>query len=617
MTKFFKILKQFFKNFDYFGTTIHFSIKNKYKYHSATSGIFFILFIFILFIYTFINILPFLEKKYMSIIYYNNHIYKTDKINFKNYSFTFAFGIESDGKVNTEEILNNFSLSINYVVLNRTGGIFNKNKTKLNLKFCNESDFYNKHNNSFNNLNLQNLFCLTSYDFEIEGFYSDILYKYFEINMNAKNTDDFNFYKYLTTNTDLKFSLYYTDFSINLNNHKNPEYSFIDGVFIQINPVTLTKQEIFLNLYKFENYENLIFNSHTDSYYLGFSRTHEYIMYKSEERFETKIDDYEKFAKFFIRADTKRCMIERHYMKFTEFIANNIAIFNGLFLLINNLMESFNNFFAYNSIMKKIYIFKEDKKSLNYRQNKIFLEKFKYCQTQKNYFQTNEDYFYNNNSKLDYKLSSYNEFSNCENKSENLILLRSKIINNININFKKQITNSNQTKNKDLIFKCSGIDNISKNKFRTLNTIHLKYKNNKRIELKLKFYFFEFFILRFFPCLMWKKIMLKNSLIKIGKNILFNQIDINNYIKNLQILQIFYYIFLESYQDNFIKILSKPIISCNNKINNNNYINMDNINIKNNDILELNKLFKKINKNKMEKRMMNIIQKNLKDIYEE
>ena len=84
MTKFFKILKKFFKNFDYFGTTIHFSIKTQNKYHSATSGIFFILFIFILFIYTFINILPFLKKNNMSIIYYNNHIYKTDKINLKN-----------------------------------------------------------------------------------------------------------------------------------------------------------------------------------------------------------------------------------------------------------------------------------------------------------------------------------------------------------------------------------------------------------------------------------------------------------------------------------------------------------------------------------------------------
>ena len=148
-----------------------------------------------------------------------------------------------------------------------------------------------------------------------------------------------------------------------------------------------------------------------------------------------------------------------------------------------------------------------------------------------------------------------------------------------------------------------------------INIIHLKYKNNKRIELKLRFYFFEFFILRFFPCLMWKKIILKNSLIKIGKNILFNQIDINNYIKNLQNLQLFNYIFLESYQNNFIKILSKPIISYNNKINNNNQIYMDNINIKDNDISELNKIFKKINKNKKKKRMMNIIQKNLKDIY--
>ena len=191
MGKNFKILKNFFKNFDYFGTIIHFTIKNRNKYHSATSGIIFILYIFISFIYILINILPFLEKKYMSIIYYNNHIYKTDIMNLKNYSFTFAFGIEHEGVINSENLLNNFSLALNYVVLNRTGGAYLKNKTKIGYKFCNESDFYYKHNSTFTFLNLQNLFCLNSYDFDISGFYSDILYQYLELNLNVKNTDNF------------------------------------------------------------------------------------------------------------------------------------------------------------------------------------------------------------------------------------------------------------------------------------------------------------------------------------------------------------------------------------------------------------------------------------------
>ena len=616
MGKNLKNIKNFLKNFDYFGTIIHFTIKNRNKYHSATSGIIFILYIFISFIYIFINILPFLEKKYMSIIYYNNHIYKTDKINFKNYSFTFAFGIENDGIVNTEELLNNFIISVNYVVLNRTGGNFIKNKTKLNMKFCNESDFYYKHNNSFNNLNLQNLFCLTSYDYEIEGFYTDIIYKYFEINLNAKKTDNYKYYKHLTTNTDLKLVFYYTDFSINLNNHKNPELSFIDELFIQINPISLTKQEIFLNLYKFENFENIFLNSHTDSYYLGFSRIHEYIMYKSQERFETKIDDYDKFAKFFIRADTKRSMIERHYMKFTEFIANNIALFNGLFLLINALMELFNNFFAYNSIMKKMYVFKEDKKSFNFKQKKIFLEKIKF---NKNSTLQNENEFYNNN-KLDLRSSSCNDYSNSENKSENILLLKSRILNNINFIFKKKINNSN---NKDLIYSYLNYDKNSKNKNKinttSINILYLKNKNLNNINkknLRLKFSVFEFFILKFFPCLMWKKLYLKNSLLNNGKLFLFNQMDIYNYLKNLQYLQIFYYIFLESYQNNLIKILSKPIISYKNVINNNN-INMDFKNIKNKDIIELNKLVQKIEKTNIEKRIMNIIDQNIKNIYDE
>jgi hypothetical protein len=65
-------------------------------------------------------------------------------------------------------------------------------------------------------------------------------------------------------------------------------------------------------------------------------------------------------------------------MKFTEFIANNVAIFNGFLLLLNMLMDLFNTFFAFNNIMKNIYVFKDDKKSLNLKQKEIFLEKIKF-----------------------------------------------------------------------------------------------------------------------------------------------------------------------------------------------------------------------------------------------
>ena len=34
---------------------------------------------------------------------------------------------------------------MNYVILNKTGGIFKKIKTNLNFKICEESDFYHKH----------------------------------------------------------------------------------------------------------------------------------------------------------------------------------------------------------------------------------------------------------------------------------------------------------------------------------------------------------------------------------------------------------------------------------------------------------------------------------------
>ena len=621
-----KYIKMFFKSFDYFGTTIQFRYKKQKKYHSATSGIIFLSFIIISFIYIFINILPFLQKKYMSIIYYNNHIYKTDIMNLKNYSFTFAFGIENEGVINSEDLLNNFSLALNYVVLNRTGGAYLKNKTKIGYKFCNKSDFYYKHNSTFTFLNLQNLFCLNSYDFDISGFYSDILYQYLELNLNVKNTDNFAHYKYLSTNSDLKLVLYYTDFSINLNDHKNPELSFLDEVFIQIQPSILTKQEIYFNLYKFENYENLIFNSHTDSYHIGFSRTHEYLMYKGEDRFETKIDDYDKLAKFFIRADTKRTMIERHYMKFTEFIANNVAIFNGVLLLLNMLMDLFNTFFAFNNIMKNIYVFKDDKKSSNLKQKEIFLEKIKFFSVL-----PNQEYVYNNNNSNHYNINnnhckinyskkySINSSEDCcskfDIKSENILLSKSKskIIKKINLIFDNKLNYSNS--NKDIIYK---YDNNSKSKHEyessNINIVNIRSMITKKEKLNVHFKFsvFEFLMIKFFPCFVWKQLKIKNSLLLKGNTLLYHQLDILTYLKNLLYFQMMNYILLESYQNNLIKVLSKPTISHN--FNHNYYINTETKTLNNEDFLELNKIKNKSNQSAMEKRIINILDNNIKEI---
>ena len=72
------------------------------------------------------------------------------------------------------------------------------------------------------------------------------------------------------------------------------------------------------------------------------------------------------------------------------------------------------------------------------------------------------------------------------------------------------------------------------------------------------------------------------------------------------------YILLESYQNNLIKVLSKPTISHN--FNHNYYINTETKTLNNEDFLELNKIKNKSNQSGMEKRIINILDNNIKEI---
>lgn len=111
------------------------------------------------------------------------------------------------------------------------------------------------------------------------------------------------------------------------------------------------------------------------------------------------------------------------------------------------------------------------------------------------------------------------------------------------------------------------------------------------------------------PILSWKKLKKKNSLFKKGKDKLFFQLDVLNYLKHMQLLDILNYILLNNEENIIVQFLSKPSISLAQKKDIQDKLNsVNSINLKEADELffATKQLFEKKEKSPMEKRLLKL-----------
>ena len=88
-----------------------------------------------------------------------------------------------------------------------------------------------------------------------------------------------------------------------------------------------------------------------------FSRTEEYSLYKGLNRGVKKPNDYMNYARFYIRADTKKTEIKRRYQKVMEIYADASSLLVALFYILVIVFDYINSFYAEHSLTKKLFFF--------------------------------------------------------------------------------------------------------------------------------------------------------------------------------------------------------------------------------------------------------------------
>ena len=588
-----KLLRNFFCHFDFFGVDYSFYYKNKQKYFSATGGIAFLIFFFASLIYILLNLNSLIKRTSMSIIYYDTPINETDSFSFDNYSISLSFGITCG---NYNEIINPtlhddlFSLEFKHTKLTKENGHKIKKKLNIPLKLCNYSNFYNKYNKSFDSLGLSTLYCPDFTNESIHGIYSDEEFAYYEIGVKSRKTDDIFYYTNLFTNHDCKLMLYYLNVGTNIYDYNEPITKAIDLQFIQLSPIEYNKLNVYFQIIKFSSDENYFLENYKTKYFVDYSRNELYNVYVGPDRFELKGNDYDNFAKIFLRADTQRKLVSRRYLKFYEFIANMYSLIKAVQFLISVFVIQLNLFYSHQSVIKKIFYIKDiNNKNQMPKHFDIILDNYK----QKYYKEPN-------NKNINSEKINYVATSQILNKQTNNLILENNYVNSPNKkllsnkslkpqmnlfdiqlnhkNLSKYSNNNNliDNSNQALNNKIQNNGNVSFDKqnesYLTRKATYLiqnkiekiKIMKNKK-DVNFDFNIIELTIKFFCPLLAWKKLRDKNNLLKIAKKKFIYNFDIITFFKNMQMVELMNFILLDKYQFVMFKFLSKPFISLNNK----------------------------------------------------
>ena len=561
-----KNIRKLLKKFDFFGVQFGFHYKSKSKFHTVTGGLFFIIFVIIAITYISLNIKSFIIRQNISLIYYNKQLDITDKITFENYSIAYAYGVSCDNVEPDFSIYDYIKLSLNFIILNKTGGIYNKTIIPINSDYCNESDFYNEFNSSFLSNSLQNFFCPKEKNFTMSGIYANEIFQYYEIGVSIKSDNEslFEELNNVLENSECRYEVFHIDTSINVYDYKNPVRRFVTGEFTVLKPDEFMKMNIYFKTIIFNSDENYLFNQHGNKYYLSFSSYEIYSSKKGYDRLVTKRKDFDKLAKIYFRSANEQNIVNRKYMKLSEFAANMFSLISTYYIILYAFLTYINTFYSEQSIMKKIYQFKDNKnlKSrmiIEYFKSKLLNEKTIYLKA-KNKIKNCLGYTFcenNNINKNILKLTTEN--------SKNLInnSLRHSYIMNVSNNKTNLLLNINNTK-QDLNY-LEGI----KNNFKKANNYKQqigKLKINKKEYICLDYNIFEILIQFLCPCISWRKLKEKNIMLQKGREKFFLHLDILSYLRKMQQLDLLCYTLLNPRELNMINFISKPSISLVNEI---------------------------------------------------
>ena len=595
-------ISEFIKGFDCFGVQYGFHYKSEENYTSVIGGVVTLLFSIFALWYFITNFISFVKRENINSVYYTMTTSKTDIINFKNFSYGIAFGISCDNDYNDHSIYDYLSLKLDHVKTTTDENGSNRIKTSIDYVKCDKSKFFDLLDAEYDRLQLDNFYCVNDEqsNLNIQGIFGNEIFEYFQFDVVIKDLSKFDEIKEILMNKECQFNFFHSSFAIDVSDYSHPVTPFLISSYFDFTPDSLNSVNYYFSLTNFETDKNILLNNPKTQFFLGKSKEENFRIYKGLNRNNENIDDVDVLAKIHLRADTSVTMVSRQFEKIGEFVANVTELIEQILLIFIAVFGFLDTFYAYHAVISDLFVFKGNENE----NTKLFIKNIK--KIQKN----NE---INEKDKIsDNKNNSLNKNNNSINKNNNSINK-----NNSNIEMEKLNINESEN-NKNLIPKK---ENQTETKLpSTQNT-----NNNKNVEFinkaELNYNVFEIYFMSIFSCCLCKNLKKKKEIYDKSTEILFTKMDIIEYLKNMQILNVLNKLILSKEERNILKFLSKPSINVNedeNDENNNNFDCIFTSNLNENEIKDFWKnyddLKNKNNKNDIQNRLSEYTTNNLNNL---
>ena len=592
-------ISEFIKGFDCFGVQYGFHYKSEENYTSVIGGVVTLLFSIFALWYFITNFISFVKRENINSVYYTMTTSKTDIINFKNFSYGIAFGISCDNDYNDHSIYDYLSLKLDHVKTTTDENGSNRIKTSIDYEKCDKSKFFDLLDAEYDRLQLDNFFCVNDEqsNLNIQGIFGNEIFEYFQFDVVIKDLSKFDEIKEILMNKECQFNFFHSSFAIDVSDYSHPVTPFLISSYFDFTPDSLNSVNYYFSLTNFETDKNILLNNPKTQFFLGKSKEENFRIYKGLNRNNENIDDVDVLAKIHLRADTSVTMVSRQFEKIGEFVANVTELIEQILLIFIAVFGFLDTFYAYHAVISDLFVFKGNENE----NTKLFIKNIK--KIQKN----NEI-----NEKDKISENSLNKNNNSINKNNNSINK-----NNSNVEMEKLNINESEN-NKNLIPKK---ENQTEAKLpSTQNT-----NNNKNVEFinkaELNYNVFEIYFMSIFSCCLCKNLKKKKEIYDKSTEILFTKMDIIEYLKNMQILNVLNKLILSKEERNILKFLSKPSINVNedeNDENNNNFDCIFTSNLNENEIKEFWKnyddLKNKNNKNDIQNRLSEYTTNNLNNL---
>ena len=526
-----RTIKRILRTLDFFGESFTFRYQDEDKLSSILGGLICLIFYIIAISYFIYNFIPFCKRENFSLQYYTMNLDNTEEVKLSEPPTAFAIGLDDGDKNQLSDLL---EIKIKFKKKDKSSNDNIPDRTLI-AHPCTKADFFNHHQKSFDDLDISKFYCLSKNDLiSPQGIFTDNIFSYYVISVVSKDPDNQAHNQAITDyllKNDCKLQFYYTDITININNYKEPFSSVLNSMFLQLNPTLVQKKNIFfMNYHLFDDTLLLHFNQNEEKPEIktGISRVEDYSLYKGLDRTnEIAGDDYEAYAKIYIRADNRKIEIKRKYQDFMEFYADISGLLLSIFWVLGVIFAYYDRIKANYSISKKLFYF-EGIKGNKFDQFKKIKEIL------------NED-------KKREKIN--------QNEEEEKIILP--IDNNNNISKYSIRQSQNQPLKSDLSQYKTSPKNNNENKENKVQE-----ENDEKSYIDYSGYnLFEMFGSFEFCYCKTKKFENKVHLMKQAKKIIDDKLDIVYYIRNMILFEIINKINLEN--KNIVNFLSRPIIYLN------------------------------------------------------